>query len=312
MLFKYQQFLFNLPVISLNNEEKIFLIPVKLIISFTISLCLSLPVIAKDSINTDEEMTSGVIFPLTRLYPDYIANPLRPTFSFQGINYSETTITDTSRRRFDLKVGGNIGVYRSQPEKNKRGWQFTLGAGFHGEFDPESAEDNVGWDGIIALSIEMRFNETFAHRFGLHHISSHIGDELIERTGLKRINYTRQEIRYGLMWFMSPHWQSYLEVGRAYDLRNKLLQKRWRTELGIQYENNKYWSSKLGWYMGGDFSGYEENNWDINTALQLGLVTSINNKKFRLGFELYNGRSPLGEFFQTREKYIGLGFWIDI
>lgn len=188
----------------------------------------------------------------------------------------------------------------------------TLGAGFHGEFDPASSEDNVGWDGIMALSLEMRFNETLAHRFGMHHISSHVGDELIERTGHKRINYTRQEIRYGLMWFMAPYWQSYFEVGRGYDLRNKFLQRRWRSELGIQYENNRYWSSKLGWYMAADFSSYEENNRDINSAIQLGIVTSANNRNFRLGLEFYNGRSLLGEFFQVNEKYIGLGLWIDI
>lgn len=162
------------------------------------------------------------------------------------------------------------------------------------------------------MSLETRFNKILAHRFGIHHISSHIGDELIERTGIKRIEYTRQEVRYGMMWFMSSHWQSYIEIGKAYDMRNELLQKPWRSELGFQYENKKYWRSNLGWYMGADLSGYEENDWDVNTSLHFGIVTNTSANNYRLGFEIYDGRSPLGEFFQANEQYISFGLWIDI
>lgn len=259
-----------------------------------------------------EDKSSDVIFPQTQLYPHYIANPLRPTFSLQNMHFSKTEITDASLRRYNLKVGGHLGIYRNQPEKTNRGWQVTFGAGFQGQFDLASSEDNVGWDGIMALSLEIRNSEAFAHRFGVHHISSHVGDELIERTGIKRIKYTRQEMRYGLMWLMSPHWQSYVEIGKGYDLLNKTLQKPWRSEIGFQYENEKYWMSKLGWYMGADFSSYEENNWDINTSLHLGLISRANERKYRFGIAFYEGRSLLGEFFQQKEKYISFGLWIDI
>lgn len=263
-------------------------------------------------VSSAEKEPVSVLFPQTQLYPHYIANPLRPTFSLQNMRYAKTDIIGTSLRRYDLKVGGHLGVYRSQPESTQRGWQVTLGAGFHGEFDPASSEDNVGWDGIMAISVEIRQNKFFAHRLGVHHISSHVGDELIESTGIKRINYTRQEIRYGVMWLISPTLQSYLEAGKAYDLRNKLIQKDWRTEFGIQYENKKYWRPDLGWYAAADFSQYEENNNTTNTSLHFGIITSINNRNYRLGFELYEGRSPMGEFFQSDEKYIGFGFWVDI
>ena len=311
-MWKLLQFIFNFSAILANREEKIFFKISDLLILIVINLCWMQPAIANESSIYDNNKSGGVIFPQTQLYPHYIANPLRPSFSFQNISYSKTEITDTSLHRYDLKVGGHLGIYRSQPEKTNRGWQLTFGAGFHGEFDPASSEDNVGWDGIFSLSLEMRFNKTLAHRFGTQHISSHVGDELIERTGIKRINYTRQEIRYGMMWFMSPHWQSYIEIGKAYDLRNKLIQKSWRSELGFQYENKKYWMSNLGWYLAADFSSYEENDWDINTSLHLGIITTKKERNYRFGFEFYEGRSPLGEFFQANEKYIGIGLWIDI
>lgn len=311
MMCELPKFVFNLSAILAGKKIKTLLNVYDLLILIAIFLHCMQPVMADES-SAHNNTSSGVIFPLTQLYPYYIANPLRPAFSMLNVRYSKTEIANTSLRRYDVKVGRNLGIYRSQPEKNKRGWQLTFGACFHGEFDPATSFDNVGWDGIFSLSLEMRFNKTFAHRFGIHHISSHIGDELIERTGIKRIEYTRQEIRYGMMWFMSPYWQSYIEIGKAYDMRNKAVQKIWRSELGFQYENKKYWRSNLGWYMGADFSSYEENDWDVNTSLHLGVVTNTKTNNYRLGFELYDGRSPLGEFFQANEKYIGFGLWIDI
>ena len=276
------------------------------------SFYLQQPAMANELTVSAEDKSSNVIFPQTQLYPHYIANPLRPAFSIQNMYFAKTEIANTSKRRYNLKAGGHLGLYRNQAEKTNRGWQVTFGAGFQGQFDQASSQDNVGWDGIMALSLEMRNSEAFAHRFGIHHISSHVGDELIERSGIKRINYTRQEIRYGLMWFMSPHWQSYAEIGKGHNLLNKTLQKLWRSEVGFQYENEKYWMSKLGWYIGADLSSYEENNWDINTSLHLGLISRVNERKHRFGIAFYEGRSLLGEFFQRKEKYISIGLWIDI
>jgi len=152
--------------------------------------------------------------------------------------------------------------------------------------------------GIYALSLNIRTSNTLAYRLGIHHISSHVGDELAERTGRQRINYTSQETRAGIMWTFSPHWQSYAEIAWGHDLRNKSLQRPWRTEFGMQYEKPQYFFEQLGWYMAIDLSSYEENNWDVNTAMQMGVVSEQNKRHWRLGLEYYNGRSQLGECFQ--------------
>jgi hypothetical protein len=33
---------------------------------------------------------------------------------------------------------------------------------------------------------------------------------------------------------------------------------------------------------------------------------------WRVGFEYYDGRSPIGEFFQYRERHLAFGLWIDL
>jgi len=274
---------------------------------------LSKNVPALENQTAEKEKISSIFFPKENLYPVYIANPLRSTFSLQTMFFEKTSIADTSRRRFDLKVGGNLGIFRMQSLTNKqKAWQLTLEGGFHGQFDANKSEDNIGWDGIYSMSIDVRSSDAFAYRLGIHHLSSHIGDELAERTGRKRINYTRQETRAGITWLFAPHWQSYAEIAWGHDLRNKTLQRPWRTELGIQYEKPQYFFEQLGWYMALDLSSYEENNWDINTSLQMGIISVVEERRWRLGLEYYDGRSQIGEFFQDSERYIGLGIWIDI
>ena len=257
-----------------------------------------------------QETSSYTFFPQDQLYPVYIANPLRSTFSAQAMVFDKTSIANTSKKRFDLKVGANLGILKRS--SHHRSWQLTLMGGFHGQFDIDHAEDNIGWDGLYGLSIDVRENSQLAYRLGLHHTSSHIGDELAERTGKQRINYTRQEARLGAVWSFAYFWQSYTEIGWGYGLRNDKFQKPWRGELGIQYEHPYYFFQKLGFYTALDLSSYEESNWDINTTIQIGIVSKLQERRWRIGVEYYDGRSQIGEFFQDSENYIGVGLWIDI
>ena len=69
----------------------------------------------------DNEISSGIFFPQTQLYPIYIANPLRHTFSVQNMHFSKTDIIDTSLQRYDLKAAANLGVFRNQSEEDLLG-----------------------------------------------------------------------------------------------------------------------------------------------------------------------------------------------
>ena len=251
------------------------------------------------------------LLPRAGLYPVYTADPLRPTFNAQYQFYDKTTISDTGDRRFDLKLGTNLLLY--QNEWANHPWQLVLIAGFHGQFDNTHSQDNIGWDGIYGLHVSTRLNHELALRIGSKHISAHIGDEIIERTGRTRINYTREEVRIGLAWFVDNNSILYGEVGRAYDLRNKALQKPWRVQLGGQYDSpTKLWQTPLNWYVALDISSFEESDWNLNTTIQFGLHRNSELDSWRAGFELYDGRSQLGEYFREQERYMSLGLWVDL
>jgi len=251
------------------------------------------------------------LFPPDSLYPVYLADPLRPTFNAQIQRYGQVGIADTGASRFDLKMGGHLPLY--QFEWHEQDWQWLLLAGYHGQFDITQSQDNIGWDGLYGLSLVTQQSPELAWRIGIKHISAHVGDELMQRSGRARLGYTREEFRLGLAWSPQPSSTFYAEAGYAYDLRNEALQQAWRAQVGAQYQQAfVYRQRELHWYTALDLSGYQENRWQLNTTVQLGLSVNTGYHAWRLGLEFYQGRSQLGEFFQDRERYAAIGLWFDL
>lgn len=263
---------------------------------------------------TQESGKTFFLFPPGDLYPYYVADPYQIGFAFKVQNFMTSSIPGVGDSRFYLRTGGNIGVIRYQPpDQGDRGWQLNIKAGFDGQFDNTNSQDNVGWNGNYGLVVSMKPFADWAFRFGALHVSSHIGDEYILRTGQPRIGYTREEFAGSASWEMNKQWRVYGEGGWAYHVGNKTLMEPARLQAGLEYESDKnLWRDILGWYTAVDVSSWEERDWQIDIAAHVGLLLHSAGRKVRFGVEYYDGRSPIGEFFQYDEKYICLGIWMDI
>ena len=256
-----------------------------------------------------------VLFPPGDFYPPYIADPHRAGFGLLRRSYSELGIADSGDSRYGLKLGGRFGLARVQPpDSPDRGWQLGVEAGFNGLFDVDNSYDNIGWDGIYGLIFTQAIGDGLAVKLGaLHNTSSHVGDEYAERTGRRRLGYTRQEFIAGVSWSVTSRWRTYAETGRAYEMGEPALQRRDRAQLGLEYEHRRaLWDGRLGWYAAADVSATEERAWRRDVALQLGLSAYSGGRRWRLGLEHYRGRPFIGEFFQNTERYTALGLWLDL
>lgn len=257
-----------------------------------------------------------VLGPAGDFYPKYLADPRRPTFSIATMYFSETEIDAAGRPRVGLRMGTRFGLLRFHKDGDpEHGFQLDLGAGFLGQFDMANSLDNIGWDGVYSLGIAWAPRDSFAIRVGSFHDSSHVGDEYAERTGRRRISYTREEALLGLSWAFTKKYRAYAEGAYAYTLRNRELMEPVRVQCGLEYMSpESFWKGRLGWYTAADVSSYEENDWDTNTTIQAGLLYPLRNlsRTWRLGIEYYDGRSHIGEFFQKREEYISIGFYVDL
>lgn len=254
-----------------------------------------------------------VISPADDLYQRYLADPHSPGFSITRMNFSKTEIDETGESRWGLHLGTRFGLLRFHKDgDSNHGFQLDLEAGFIGQFDIDNSWDNIGWDGIYGIQLAWAPFGGFALRFGTLHDSSHVGDEYAERTGRERINYTREDWILGGSWHFTKKWRVYAEIGYARELRNEDLMEPWRVLYGLEYvSSDSFWKGRLGWYAATNISSYEENDWDLNKTIQVGLIFPVKDLSwsYRFGIEYYDGRSHFGEFFQDYEEYLAVGFW---
>ena len=252
-----------------------------------------------------------VLFPRGDIYPHYIADPHRVGFGFQRLQVLETGIEDSGTSRYNLKAGGRFGLLRVSGADSD--WQLNIEAGLDAQFDTDHSYDCIGWDGNYGLLMTRASPLDYSIKFGVLHLSSHVGDEYAERTGHKRIEYTRHEMVAGLSFAIDKYWLIYSEAGWGYELRNKNIQEPGRLQVGLQYEDaGSLWQGRMGWYSALDLSAMEERDWHVDTAVQLGLLFNSGDRTWRLGIEYYEGRPTLGEFFRYTERYISLALWLDL
>jgi len=267
---------------------------------------------------TGESASSGwhtVFSPDSDLYPRYVADPRRPRFRVVRMSFQDSEIADAGDTRFGLMVGGRYGFLRFHPDAAPdRGIQIDLEGAISGQFDLDSSQDNIGWDGLYGLQVAWAPRRGPVLRFAIFHQSAHLGDEFIEETGRERINYTRQEHAAGASWGFRSHWRVYGEAARGFDLRNEQPQDRWRGQYGLEYESDTVIGNHWGWYAAVDSNHYQEDHWNATATFQGGLRRHVERlaRTYRFGIEYGNGRSQMGEFSREDERYIALGVWFDL
>lgn len=255
-----------------------------------------------------------LLFPEEPLYPSYVADPQRLVFSLGVLTALDEGIADTGSTRFQLRVGGRFGVLRSRPDRpDARRWQFDFEAGMDGQFDTSESLDNVGWDGNFGFTATSASpSSPWSWRLGFFHTSAHIGDELIERTGRRRLGYTRNELVAGLSRAVSERGRGYAEVGWGSD-DEESGQDPARAQLGWVWEApGTLWAGRMGWYWAFDFQGWEERDWRVDSAFQIGLMMPTEDNVWRLGLALADGRPSMGEFFRDTETWATVGVWLDL
>jgi opacity protein-like surface antigen len=246
------------------------------------------------------------MFPDSNLYPSYVADPRHPGFGVTLLGFPDPRIPDSGDRRVGLKLGGRFGLLRVGR------WQADIEAGFTGQFDIEHSLDNIGWDGTYGFLVSTVLAEGVSVQLGTKHISSHVGDEYAERTGRRRIEYTREELAAGIAWAIEGRWRTYAEAGWGFAPRDEIGQEPGRLQLGLEHEApGSLGPGRLGWYAALDLGALEEKDWQVDPTFQAGLLIPAGDRRWRVGLGIHGGTVPIGEFFRVDETYVALGLWLD-
>ena len=149
----------------------------------------------------------------------------------------------------------------------------------------------------------------FSAKVHIWHLTSHLGDELIERTGVKRIDYHKEEVALGASYDWSDDFRTYAEIGFGYYIDE--VNKRWRGEVGAEWTGELLWSGAPETYLAADIKWRQETDWDTAVALQTGFWLYRENpdslKGFRVLLEYYRGITPQTQFPKEHVEYVAFG-----
>lgn len=256
---------------------------------------------------TENASTDASYFPPEERYPQNTADPHRLRFSMRYLRMVSSDIAGSGDDRVDLSAGGRFGLVRML----RTNMQLSIEGGFDAQFDMDHQLDNIGWDGNYGLLLTRQQASGVAWKLAALHTSSHVGDEYAERTGRMRIGYTRHEIAIGVSVPVGEVWRIYAEGARGYDPGNSEMQRPWRAEIGLEYEQSGR-ERPSGWYGACDLGSWQERDWRVDLAVQAGYRIRSGVRTWRFGIEHVRGRPPLGEFFQNTDRYLGVGAWLDV
>jgi Protein of unknown function (DUF1207) len=241
------------------------------------------------------------------IYRSYMAGAKEPRFASQWV-YDQN-----EQWLWDVSLGGRVGLvrYGSQDPLFPEGTQLDIEGAAMLRLDPEHERDLVACD--YRFGIPLTFgHENHRLKLAYYHLSSHLGDEYIERNPeVNRINYVRDAMVVGYSIYL---WQNQIRLytEAAYAFNHDGGAEPWEFQFGIEYTAPQ----PTGWRpvpfiaIGGHIR--EENDYSGNVVAQAGWLWRGNcGQTFRMGMQCYAGMSDQYEFYDQYENKVGFGLWYD-
>ena len=256
-----------------------------------------------------QESLGWELLPSDVIWHSYLAGEREPRLS--GIVFQEL---DSGDALLDVSLGARVSILRYGARVNGQphGWELQMeGAGMprlnlSEDWDVDATDFRFG--------LPVVYGDDFLQwKLAYYHLSSHLGDEFIERTGVpatSRINYARDELVAGVSIFPLPAWRWYAEMGWAFYADEGA--EPWEFQFGLEYAqpgNTGPWGTPFVAINGHlrqevDFGG--------SLATQAGwLWRGSSGRVLRTGLHYHNGKSNQLEFSDEFEHHIGGGLWYD-
>jgi hypothetical protein len=246
------------------------------------------------------------MLPTGHLFQPLLADPRWPHFSAAYRYYlNNRELTDVAAVSF----GETIPLLRGTVFTDSQ-WEAGIQAGVFALFQLDTpSKDLLNADYFAALYGVWRYGpfSTLARFF---HQSSHLGDELLLRTQLERVNLSYESVDLKLSYDLPWGFRVYAGGGYLFDQEPASL-KPWTVQGGVEVRSP--------WTLAGDrirpvaavdLHSHEENRWNVDLSVRGGLQfesVRVLERHLQLLVEYFYGNSPDGQFYKRRVEYIGLG-----
>jgi hypothetical protein len=172
--------------------------------------------------------------------------------------------------------------------------------------------DDMGQDWYVGGAIEAA-RHRWSGRLAIMHRSAHIGDEFAARTGAQRIEFGGEQ----LDMMAAYQWPGVVRVygGGAWIFRSYLgweerlrqlgIQDRALVQLGFDGEWEPWRDRRFHLLAGVEYFSAERTGWDPSFSAVFGAGVRTT-RTLRLVLRAFDGKSHMGEFFLTPERYVSL------
>lgn len=211
---------------------------------------------------------------------------------------------------WDSALGGRVGLLRYGTRGYRpEGFQIDVEGAAFPRLDLEEDLDLVSTDFRVGVPLTYARGPWEA-KLAYYHLSSHLGDEFLLKTGATRDNYSRDAIVVGLAVRPVEPVRLYAEAGWSYYTSGRA--EPWEFQFGIDLASLRPTSLAGAPFAAVNAHLREEVDFGGNFVAQLGWQwRGESGQALRTGFQYLNGKSPQFEFVNQFEEQFGIGLWYD-
>ena len=207
--------------------------------------------------------------------------------------------------RIENTLGLNRSLFRwTSEDRPDAGTEVQFEAAVFGRFDLHEEWDMDASDWRFGIPFVRREGD-LAWKIHLYHLTSHLGDEYIARTGAKQIKYHLEEAAGGVSWDVSEGSRVYGEAATAIYAGDPT--GNGRVQAGFEWAGRKR-SSGLSPYFAVDIQARNEQNWNPGKVVAVGLAYG---RRIRMSLEYYHGRDTQTQFMKEQIRYVAVGISFD-
>ncbi|MEQ8848211.1 DUF1207 domain-containing protein [Botrimarina sp.] len=245
------------------------------------------------------------------IYRSYLAGPREPRLALHSFN--NRTPIQKSENLWDATLGGRRGIlrYGDYDPVSPVGWQLDLEGAAIVRLNLDENRDVDASDFRFGVPLTYTAGDGVAYKFGYYHVSSHLGDELIARTGVNnRVNYVRDAIILGVSRHVTPDLRVYGEMAWAFFTAGGA--EPWEFQFGAEWSHAGPTGFAGTPFLATNAHLREEVDFGGDWTLQAGwLWRGDTGSTLRVGLHYMNGQSTQYQFFDRWEEQIGAGLWMD-
>jgi hypothetical protein len=259
------------------------------------------------SLSRDGRPWSWQLLPDGLLYRSYLAGTREPRFGTAWLYEKDRGWV------WDSSVGGRAGIlrYGTPGAVCPDGWQLDIAGAAFVRLDSEENQDLESADFRFDVPLTWR-RGPIAVKLSYYHISSHVGDEFLVRTGsLQRNDYLRDSALLGLSVDLTSDIRAYTEAGWAFNTKGGA--EPWEFQFGVDYSP----AIPTGLFGAPFLAANAQLREEVDFGGSLNVTAGWqwrgweSDHRLRIGAQYFNGKSSYYSFFNEHEELIGLGLWYD-